>query len=486
LLSTRQNLPVYAYKDRILQTVRDNQVTVIVGETGSGKTTQIPQYLALTPSATSNVQSSDAFPFFGSVACTQPRRVAAMSVAQRVSEEMDVTLGEQVGYTVRFEDKSSDVTVLKYLTDGMLLREAMFDPTLSKYSVIILDEAHERTIATDVLMALLKELLPKRPELRIVVMSATLEARKFRDYYGNAPLLEIPGRTFKVDIYYTAEPERDYFAAAIRTVVRIHENEPAGDILLFLTGEEEIEDACKRIAEDVRDSSTIACLPLYSSLPPHQQTRVFRPAAPGVRKIVVATNIAETSITIDGVVYVIDPGFVKQKIFNPRTRVESLQVTPVSRAAAQQRAGRAGRTRPGKCFRLYTEESFNQHLPEQTYPEIQRSNLGPVVLQLKKCGVHDLVHFDLLDPPAPEVLMRALELLHTLGALDDECELTPIGEMMSEFPLDPQLTKMCVEGARYGASNEAIILAAMLSGMFSSNFIRPFLVWTVRGHVRRC
>lgn len=408
------------------------------------------------------------------IACTQPRRVAAMSVAQRVADELDFKLGEEVGYSIRFEDCTSDKTFLKYMTDGMLLREAMTDPMLSRYSAVILDEAHERTLATDILMGLLKQVCVKRPDLKLIVMSATLDAEKFQNYFNNAPLLTVPGRTFPVEIYYTPEAEKDYLEAAVRTVTQIHISEDAGDILLFLTGEAEIEDACRKIKDEVDrlrqsvDAGPVSVIPLYSSLPSAAQQKIFQPApestsgGPG-RKIVVSTNIAETSLTIDGIVYVVDPGFSKQKVYNPRARVESLLVSPISKAAAQQRAGRAGRTRPGKAFRLYTEKSFMKELQEQTHPEILRSNLGSVVLQMLKLGIEDLVHFDFMDPPAPETLMRALELLNYLGALSDEGELTELGALMAEFPLDPQLTKAVISSSDFKCSNEVVTIAAMLS-----------------------
>lgn len=405
-----------------------------------------------------------------------------MSVAARVADEMDVPLGEEVGYSIRFEEKSGPKTVLKYLTDGMLLREAMTDPTLDRYSVIIIDEAHERTLSTDVLLGLLKEILPKRPTLKLVVMSATLDAVKFQKYFDDAPLLKVPGRTFPVEIFYTPEPERDYLEAAIRTVLQIHQHEEPGDILLFLTGEQEIEDASNKIRLEASNFDpslgTLMVVPLYSTLPPQHQNRIFaQPPGPSVpggkpgRKVVVSTNIAETSITIDGVVYVVDPGFSKQKVYNPRIRVESLLVTPISKASAQQRAGRAGRTRPGKCFRLYTERSFHKDLQEQTYPEILRSDLSSVVLTLLKLGISDLVHFDFMDPPAPETLMRALEQLNYLGSMDDDGELTPQGRMMAEFPLEPQLAKTLISSADMNCSNEVLSIVALLS--VQQIFMRP-------------
>lgn len=465
---TRLKLPVSEYLEQLVEAMKKHQVIIVEGETGSGKTTQIPQHVV---HAGFGVGGSGP----GLVCCTQPRRVAATSVAQRVADEMDVQLGEEVGYSVRFDEKTSDKTVLKYMTDGMLLREAMTDPLLSRYAVVILDEAHERTLSTDVLMGLLKEVLLKRPDLKCIVMSATLDAGKFQKYFTGSPLLKVPGRLHPVEIFYTPEPERDYVEAAIRTCLQIHQCEAPGDVLIFLTGQQEIEDACAKIEHEARslppELGKLDCRPLYSSLPPHIQQRIFQPPPPGGRKVVIATNIAETSLTIDGIVYVIDPGFSKQKVYNPRIRVESLLVSPISRASAKQRTGRAGRTRPGKCFRLYTEKAFAEELQEQTYPEILRSSLALTVLTLKKLGIDDLVHFDLMDPPAPETLMRALELLNYLGALDDDGELTAVGHKMSEFPLDPQLARMLIASAEHKCSNEALTIAAMLS--VPQVFMRP-------------
>ncbi|KAL1241861.1 ATP-dependent RNA helicase [Trichinella pseudospiralis] len=318
-----------------------SQILVLVGETGSGKTTQIPQwcvdYVRLKGALTSKGGRR-------SVACTQPRRVAAMSVAARVAEEMDVSLGMEVGYSIRFEDCSSPRTFLKYLTDGMLLREAMSDPLLDSYGVVILDEAHERTLATDILMGLIKEVSQQRADLKVVVMSATLDAGKFQQYFNNAPLMAVPGRTFPVEIFYTPEAERDYVDATVRTVIQIHLcEEVEGDILVFLTGQEEIEEVCKRIKKEVDnlgpEVGELRCIPLYSTLPPNMQQKIFE-LPPEKRP--------------NGAIG--HPGFSKQKVYNPRIRVESLLISPISQASAMQRAGRAGRTRPGKCFRLYTEK----------------------------------------------------------------------------------------------------------------------------------
>ncbi|KZT01300.1 P-loop containing nucleoside triphosphate hydrolase protein [Laetiporus sulphureus 93-53] len=480
ILEVRKKLPVYAQMNEFLKMFSDNQVIVMVGETGSGKTTQIPQFVCFSDLPHTKGKM---------VACTQPRRVAAMSVAKRVADEMDVPLGKQVGYSIRFEDMTEPgTTFLKYMTDGMLLREAMNDPNLERYSTIILDEAHERTLATDILMGLLKSLAKRRTDLKIIVMSATLDALKFQKYFSlsqsgePAPLFKVPGRSHPVEVFYTQEPEPDYVEAAIRTVLMIHRAEEPGDILLFLTGEEEIEDACRKIkleADDLMNQDPgsvgpLVCIPLYSSLPPQQQQRIFDPPppprtpdGPPGRKVVISTNIAETSLTIDGIVYVVDPGFSKQKVYNPRIRVESLLVSPISKASAQQRAGRAGRTRPGKCFRLYTEKDFMKELEEQTHPEILRSNLANTVLELVKLGIQDLVRFDYVDAPAPETLMRALELLNYLAALDDEGRLTPLGEIMAEFPLDPQaclvMAKMLIVSPEFNCSNEILTIVAMLS-----------------------
>lgn len=477
ILKTRRDLPVHAQREEFLKIFHSTQIMVFVGETGSGKTTQIPQFVLY-----------DEMPHLTGkqVACTQPRRVAAMSVAARVADEMDVELGEEVGYNIRFENNSGPKTILKYMTDGMLLREAMEDHDLTRYSCIILDEAHERTLATDILMGLLKQVSVRRPDLKIIIMSATLDAEKFQNYFNNAPLLAVPGRTHPVEIYYTPEFQRDYLDAAIRTVLQIHATEGEGDILLFLTGEEEIEDACRKISlegdELVREQNCgpLKVYPLYGSLPPHQQQKIFEPAPtnpnpngrPG-RKVIISTNIAETSLTIDGIVYVVDPGFSKQKVYNPRVKVESLLVSPISKASAQQRAGRAGRTRPGKCFRLYTEEAFKKELIEQSYPEILRSNLSSTVLELKKLGIDDLVHFDFMDPPAPETMMRALEELNYLQCLSDEGDLTALGRLASQFPLDPMLAVMLIGSPAYSCSEEILTIVAMLS--VPNVFVRPAL-----------
>ena len=467
LLEKRKSLPVWSSKDKILDLVEKNRIVIIQGETGSGKTTQIPQFL---------LEAG----YYGGIVCTQPRRVAAMSIAKRVSQEMEVELGKQVGYTVRFDDKTSSDTLIKYATDGLLLKEATTDHSLKKYQIIIIDEAHERTLSTDILFGFLKELMEIRKELKLIIMSATFDIEKFQNYF-DAPLAIIKGRTYPVEIKYLSAPTDDYVDCAIKKVIQIHKEEKPGDILLFLTGEEEIESACQQIRdgiEELGDEVGYAnVVPIYSTLPPYLQEKIFEPP-PGPnprgikgRKIVVATNIAESSITIDGIVYVVDPGFTKQKVFNPRGKMESLLINIISKENADQRAGRAGRTKPGKCFRLYTEESYEKELKKSSIPEILRSNITSVVLNLLKLGIQDLVHFDFIDPPAPETMMRAIEMLNYLGAMDDEGKLTELGSQMNQFPLEPELSKMVLAGVKYKCINDMLTIAATLS--VKSPFLRP-------------
>ena len=375
----RKSLPIYKLKNELVQAIVDNQVLVVIGETGSGKTTQMTQYLA-----------EAGFTSKGKIGCTQPRRVAAMSVAKRVAEEFGCRLGEEVGYAIRFEDCTGPETVIKYMTDGMLLRELLLDDTMAGYSVIMIDEAHERSINTDVLFGLLKGVVKRRPDLKMIVTSATLDAEKFSSYFFNCPIFTIPGRTFPVEIMYTKQPETDYLDAALITVMQIHLTEPEGDVLVFLTGQEEIDTACQILYERMKglgpNVPELIILPVYSALPSEMQTRIFDPAPPGTRKVVVATNIAEASLTIDGIFYVVDPGFSKQKVFNPKLGMDSLVISPISQASARQRAGRAGRTGPGKCYRLYTEAAYRNEMLPTSVPEIQRTNLGMTVLMLKAMG----------------------------------------------------------------------------------------------------
>lgn len=461
----RAALPMFPYREQILQAVEEHQILIIVGETGSGKTTQIPQYL-----------HEAGYSKLGKIGCTQPRRVAAMSVSARVADEVGVKLGHEVGYSIRFEDCTSDKTVIKYMTDGMLLREFLGEPDLASYSVMMVDEAHERTLHTDVLFGLVKDIARFRPDLKLLISSATLDAEKFSEYFDFAPIFRIPGRRYPVDIMYTKAPEADYLDASVVTALQIHVTQPAGDVLIFLSGQEEIEACEELLKQRTRGLGSkigeLIIAPIYANLPSDLQAKIFETTPPGARKIVIATNIAETSLTIDGIRYVIDPGFCKQKSYNPRTGMESLVVTPVSKASAMQRTGRAGRTAPGKCFRLYTAWSFQHELDDNTIPEIQRTNLGNVVLMLKSLGINDLMNFDFMDPPPAETLLRALEQLYALGALNDLGELTKLGRRMAEFPLDPTLSKTLLASDKLKCSEEVATICAMVS-IGSSVFYRP-------------
>ena len=460
----REGLPVFRFRKQLLEAVENNQILICVGDTGSGKTTQLTQYLA-EAGYTAN----------GQIGCTQPRRVAAMSVAKRVAEEVGCGLGQEVGYTIRFEDRTSPETRIKYMTDGMLQREVLLDPQLRKYSIIMLDEAHERTIATDVLFALLKKTAKRRPDLKIIVTSATLDADKFSEYFNKCPIFTIPGRTYPVEIMYSKEPESDYLDAALVTVLQIHVCEPSGDILVFLTGQEEIDSACEILFERMKalgpNVPELIILPVYSALPSEIQSRIFEPAPPNARKVVIATNIAETSLTIDGIYYVIDPGFVKQNAYDPKLGMDSLVVTPISQASARQRSGRAGRTGPGKCFRLYTESAFQSEMLPTTVPEIQRQNLAHTILMLKAMGINDLLHFDFMDPPPTNTMLTALEELYALSALDDEGLLTRLGRKMADFPMEPALAKVLIFSVEQGCSEEMLSIVAMLS--VQTVFYRP-------------
>lgn len=452
----RESLPVFKFRDALLSAVRDNQLLIVVGDTGSGKTTQLTQYLA-----------EGGFANNGVIGCTQPRRVAAVSVAKRVAEEVGCELGKEVGYTIRFEDMSGPETKIRYMTDGLMQREILLDPELRKYSVIMLDEAHERTIATDVLFGLLKKALKRRPDLKVIVTSATLDAEKFSEYFNKCPIFSIPGRTYPVEIMYSREPESDYLDAALVTVMQIHLTEPPGDILLFLTGKEEIDTSCEILFERMKalgpSVPELLILPIYSALPSEMQSQVFDPAPSGTRKVVIATNIAETSITIDGIYYVIDPGFVKQTAYDPKLGMDRLQVTPISQAQAKQRSGRAGRTGPGKCFRLFTESAYQSEMLPTSIPEIQRQNLSVTILMLKAMGVNDLLHFDFMDPPPTNTMLTALEELYALSALDDEGLLTRLGRQMADFPMEPALAKTLIVSARLQCSDELLSIVAMIS-----------------------
>ncbi|KAL8162870.1 hypothetical protein V2J09_014359 [Rumex salicifolius] len=464
----RQYLPIFSVREELLQVIRENQVVVVVGETGSGKTTQLTQYLY-----------EDGYTSYGIVGCTQPRRVAAMSVAKRVSEEMETELGDKVGYAIRFEDVTSPNTVIKYMTDGVLLRETLKDAELEKYRVVVMDEAHERSLNTDVLFGILKKVVAQRRDFKLIVTSATLNAEKFSNFFGSVPIFHIPGRTFPVNILYSKTPCEDYVEAAVKQAMTIHITSPPGDILIFMTGQDEIETACYALAERIEQlvSSSqkalpkLLILPIYSQLPADLQAKIFQKAEDGARKCIVATNIAETSLTVDGIFYVIDTGYGKMKVYNPRMGMDALQVFPVSQAAANQRAGRAGRTGPGTCYRLYTENAYLNEMLASPVPEIQRTNLGNVVLLLKSLKIENLLDFDFMDPPPQENILNSMYQLWVLGALNNVGGLTGLGWKMVEFPLDPPLAKMLLIGEQLECLSEALTIVSMLS--VPSVFFRP-------------
>ncbi|KAJ2356935.1 ATP-dependent RNA helicase [Coemansia erecta] len=524
----RMSLPIYSARSAIIRAVRENPTVVVVGETGSGKTTQIPQYLL-----------ESGFAQYGqtAIAVTQPRRVAATSIAKRVSEEVGTPLGARVGYTIRFEDCSSDKTQLKFCTDGLLLREILADPLLRRYTVVVLDEAHERTLRTDILLGMLKDIQRERSrvaklnactetadeeqyeqyeepvgrdhrstgthikfgdaeeqdtegqepepaeaeavvdevhgdvtgigELKIIVMSATLDAERFSAYFDAAPILYVAGRQFPVTTYYTTTPQADYLDAAHLAVLQIHTETPStsGDILVFLSGQEDIENVERLLIESAaqlpRGVPRLLPCPIFAALPQAQQARVFEPAPEFTRKVILATNIAETSLTIPGIRHVIDSGVHKVRGFDPRVG-ESLLVEPISKSSARQRTGRAGREAAGFCYRLYTETDFVQ-LPEDSVPEIKRCQLSMVVLQLKASGVDNVMKFDFMDRPSKRALKHAHLELYALEALDDHGALTELGRWMSEFPLEPSYSKVIFASQKLGCTREVIDIVSLLS-----------------------
>ncbi|RCI16493.1 hypothetical protein L249_3272 [Ophiocordyceps polyrhachis-furcata BCC 54312] len=465
-------LPIAKHRESLLYVIETHPVTIVLGQTGSGKTTQIPQFLwragwcsdgKIIGVTQAGRPRSD----------VPPRRVAATTVALRVAEEVGCEIGKEVGYSIRFEDVTSSATRIKFLTDGLLIREALVDPLLSRYSVIMVDEAHERSVSTDVLLGLLSKIIKKRPELRIVVSSATLQAQEFFNYFTRphhdkfAAIVSLEGRTYPIDILYLQPPAEDYVEKAIDTVLRIHAEESSGHILVFLTGREEIDYAVQTVSERAGEASSpyaaLQPLALYAGLSTEQQMYVFDKPPEGTRKVIFSTNIAEASVTIDGIAFVVDCGFVKIRTYDADTGIESLTTTPVSKASASQRAGRAGRTKPGKCFRLYTEQAY-EALRDANVPELQRSNLAPVVLQLKALGIDNVVRFEFLSPPAAELMSKALELLYALGALDEYAKLTrPLGLRMAELAVQPMMAKTLLSAPQMDCLGEMLSIAAMTS-----------------------
>uniref|UniRef100_A0A669Q1C4 RNA helicase n=1 Tax=Phasianus colchicus TaxID=9054 RepID=A0A669Q1C4_PHACC len=473
-------LPIRRHRRALVRAVSERPFLIVTGETGSGKSTQLPKYLYEAGLAK-----------HGAIGVTQPRRVATISVAQRVAEEMGCALGGVVGYQVRFDDCSSEETAIKYMTDGCLLRHILADPLLSKYSIIILDEAHERSLSTDILFGLLKKLfLQNKPpgrktEMKVVVMSATLEVDKLSEFFGHCSVLHIPGRSYPVkEIFCNLLSPRDTgsSAYAVKVTLDIHLNEAEGDILVFLTGQIEIEKACDLLFKkaetidyryEVHDQSVegLLILPLYGSMSTDQQKRIFLPAPKGIRKCVVSTNIAATSLTIEGVRYVVDSGFVKQLNHNPRVGLDILEVVPISKSEAMQRAGRAGRTSSGKSYRLYSTEFWEQCMPDHTVPEIKRTSLTSVILTLKCLSVHDVIRFPYLDRPEERHILEALKQLYQCDAIDRRGHVTRLGEFLVQFPLPPNLSCAVIKAASLDCEDMLLPIAAMLS--VENVFIRP-------------
>ncbi|KAG9095185.1 putative ATP-dependent RNA helicase dhr2 [Ceratobasidium sp. UAMH 11750] len=479
LLAERKQLPIWSGRKALVKAVQDNDTLIILGETGSGKTTQVPQFLLESDSIGS-----------GMIAVTQPRKVAAISLAGRVSAEQGTSLGSTVGYAVRFDEKSSPETRIKYLTDGMLVRELLSDPSLSRYSVVIVDEAHERTLRTDMLLGSLKRIQLDRSgqnsavqpngkgkgkalplgaagPLKVVVMSATLDAERFSRFFNNAKIVYVKGRQHPVKLMYLAEATLDYLDSALRAVFQIHASQPPGDILVFLAGQEDIESLEKAIQVYVTKlpPNTLLVCPMYAALPTHQQTRIFQPPPKGERKVILSTNIAETSITIPGVKYVVDSGMCKEKGYQSRnagTGIETLTLRPISKSSAIQRAGRAGREGPGLCFRLYTEQAYGV-LDNISQPEIQRCNLAFATLQLK-CLQQDLSSADLIDPPPADAVATSFISLFGLNALDSNGHITPLGRRLAAFPLDPPFARALVASEELGCMADVIDILALLSG----------------------
>lgn len=436
-----------------------NDITIVVGETGSGKTTEIPLFL------------QEALGGKAKIAVTQPRRVAARSVARYVAGKVQTEVGKDIGYHVRFDDRTTEGTRLTFVTDGILLRTMQEDPTLSEYSAVMVDEAHERTLNIDFTLGLLKRMQKKRVEvglapIKILVSSATLEKEKFVKYFEGAPVVEVEGRQYPVEVHYEGSTPNDYIRAAAVKVKDIVEGGKEGDILVFLPGQEEIEGAIEQIEEF--GLTDVVILPIYGAMSPEEQDKIFQTY--NKRKVVISTNIAETSLTVPGIKHVVDSGLIKQVEYDPRTGIQSLVITEHAKSGCIQRAGRAGRISEGECHRLYDEKDFKERQKFQT-PEIQRSNLANVVLTMKRMGIEDVESFEFIDPPEPEAIDRAIETLKTLGAFDDNEDITKTGEVMADLPLEPHIGRMIIEAEKRRCVETVCTLAAFMSTR--SVFVRP-------------
>lgn len=490
--AARAGLPIAARRAALSAQISASQVTIVEAPTGSGKSTQLPQYIL------------DDCQLPGLVLCTQPRRVAALALAARVADERGEAVGETVGYKIRFSEACGPRTRLLYVTDGILLRLLVADPALPGVGALVVDEAHERSLVSDVVLGLVRRLVDSRarPDLRVVVASATLDTAKFANFFARqgipAPVESVKGRTFPVELRYHSDSPPDFVRGAAECAASIHKEAAPGDILVFLPGADEISEAvricralCRAGQADQTDALAIRrappgpaasapasaaglealVLPIYAALPSREQQRIFDPTPPGARKIIFATNIAETSLTVDGVVYVVDAGFSKMKNYDSRTGADTLATALISRQQADQRAGRAGRTRPGVCHRLYPVTTFESEMRAAPVPEIQRSNLASVVLALKALGVQDVARLPLLDPPAQATLRAALARLYLLGALSDSGSLTHRGAQLAKLPVSPEIGLLLIRGRELGIAAPATAVAAMLS--VQSPFWRP-------------
>jgi ATP-dependent helicase HrpA len=441
-------LPITARVIDLVNAIDANPVIIVAGETGSGKTTQLPKICLAMGRGVS-----------GQIGCTQPRRIAATSVAARVAEELHTELGDVVGYKVRFNDKVKNSSYVKFMTDGILLAEIQGDPLLRGYDTIILDEAHERSLNIDFLLGFLKQLLPRRPELRVIVSSATLETERFSTFFAGAPVVEVSGRTYPVDVLYRPirDDDADLADAVANTVNEIAEMDPHNDVLVFLPGEREIREAMAELEQRALPHTVL--LPLYARLSAAEQQRVFQRLPQ--RRVVLATNVAETSLTIPGIVYVVDAGLARVNRYSVRTGVSQLLIEPISRASADQRKGRCGRTESGVCFRLYEEQDYASR-PAHTDPEIKRVSLAGVILRMKALRLGDIDRFPFLDPPQQRAITEGYRVLEELGAIDDDGGLTALGEQLGKLPVDPRLGRMILGGRDEGALRDVLVIAAAL------------------------
>ncbi|MGB9906861.1 MAG: ATP-dependent RNA helicase HrpA [Candidatus Saccharicenans sp.] len=455
-LSYPHELPITRHRQEIVRAIKDNRVVIVCGETGCGKSTQLPKMCLEAGRGLA-----------GKIACTQPRRIAAMTIAQRLSEELDQPLGKIVGYKIRFQDRTSPLAYIKILTDGMLLAETQGDRLLTEYDTIIIDEAHERSLNIDFLIGLCRRLLEKRPELKILITSATLEVEKFVKAFDNPPLFRVSGRLYPVEVnYFEPEPVRqkkeepDYIDLAVQAVDYLKKEKQPGDILVFMPTEQDIQETCRRLQGKLYPGSVI--LPLFARMPAHQQKQIYHIKE---GKIVVATNVAETSLTIPGIRYVVDTGLARISQYQTSSGIHSLPILPISRASAEQRKGRCGRVSAGLCLRLYSEEDYLSR-PEHTPPEILRSNLAEVILRMLDLELGDPLRFPFLDPPAARAVGDGYRTLLELGAIDKTetgYELTDLGRKMARLPLDPRLSRLLLEASRRGCLQEATVIAAALS-----------------------